>query len=426
MIDSVRYAPHIFLALVDSKNGIQIPEHSPEAVDAFCEAAGVSRSNEPGLSVVVPFPRPGLEPEHLLPHVISNYFFPILTGQLIVEIGDKTVDSAGFDELAQKYGGDGLKDGSLIRFIRSVDGIRNREPNIQLKMDWVKNGATGSLEEEQIEAARTTYRAGELVAFRAPLQLRRKSGAIEQTFVDVFLQKSLDVTKGQALFVRGTITIPGEARNFRGKRSFGAMIAGHPVIIEFLGDAENPSHTKWIGTAEKLAASWASPSDKISAIRRLLNDLNDLVMEAEAQVDELALIEFFSIPKSVESGKQRPKSAPIRVPVPDLPPPKPKAFSVQSRSGGFAIQGNPSSDVELPFQLKVVAAYDVRRGNPFTKYKRQDFDFRGATPIRTKGAGVSWEASESNTFILDVSSRNFRFEVSGFDTERDLELSVRR
>lgn len=425
-IGAVNYAPHVFFA-VPADDDFQLPSRDSSTIDAFRKAAGITRTNEPGLSIAVLCLREGLEPTKLMPHVITNYFFPILTGRLVVEMGDKKIDAASFDELAESHGGPELADGSLIQFIRRVDTARSVAPGTSLGSDWIKQGVAKSLTEAELKDVRSSFAAGELVSVRAPVDLRRKGGATLQTFVDAYLQAAPDSSKGQAVYVRGDITIPGESRSFRGRKTMAALLASDTSIVEFLGDSENPAHTRWVGSADKLTAKWSSAGEKVSAIKRLLNDLNDIVTEAETRIDETALIEFFSIPTPVApEGTKKPK--PIPPPPPPSPPPhqNPRAFNVTPRAGGFVIRGNPAAIVPVPYQIRVVAAYGVRRGNPFKRHKPQDFDFRGSGSIVATVTGATWHATEPNTILVDVASPDFKFEVAGFDTERDLELNVRR
>ncbi len=421
------YAPHVFFA-VPAEDGFQLPEREPPSVDTFCTMAGITRTNEPGLSIAIVCLRDGLEPEKLLPHVITNYYFPILTSRLVVEIGDKVINAASFDELAKSHGGPELKDGALIQFIRQVDAARAAKPVFTLSPEWTKEGGSPWLDESELSRIRTAYEANELVAIRAPLTLRRKNGTTETTHIDTFLKRATQPATGHALFVRGSITIPGESRSFRGRTTFAALLASEQKIAEFLGDSENPAHTKWVGSADKLTKHWMNAGQQVAAIKRLLNDLTDLVTEADTSVDESALIEFFAIPRRVKQTAPR-VAPPSPSPSPPSIPPRairPKAFNVVARPGGFVIRGNSASDVSLPYQLRVVTAYGVRKGNPFKKHKPQDFDLRSTSSVRTTAVGASWLPQESNVILVDVTQADFRLEVSGFDTERDLELDVRR
>ena len=424
-VGSTSYAPHVFFA-VAAEDGFQLPERETAAVEAFVMAAGITRKQEPGLSIAVICLQPDLEPSKLLPHVINNYYFPILTDRLIVEVNDQVVENASFDQLAKTYGGGNLADGHLINYIRSVEVARNLEPTITLSNEWsTAAGVTGSLTDAQITKLRDAYLASKLIHIRAPIGLRRKNGTTESTFVDAFMQKTPEQVKSQALFVRGSITIPGEAKSFRGQQTYAALLATDAKIVEFLGDAENPAHTRWVGSAKKLTDNWMAPGEKVAAIKRLLNDINDLLVDTENRIDESALVEFFSIPKPVVAKREKPSPTP-RPPRPDIPTSPPRAFNVASKLGGFIVKGNIASDVVVPYQIKIEMGYGVRRGKSFKKHTVQDFDVRSSKSIEAKLANVSWRAIEKNIVHLDVADHNFRFELSGFDTERDLELDVRQ
>lgn len=425
-IDDINYAPHIFFGDRAADNGIQIPVTDPAAVAEFCKAAGISRNSEPGLSIAIMCPRDGLEPDDLLPHLIRNYFFPILTSDLTVEIGDQVVNAASFDELAKAHGGPELADGQLIQFIRAVDADRHNAPKVSLPLEWSKVGGNISIADTELAALRRAYSEGKLIGVRAPIELKRVNGLIETTHVDAFLQKAPDSVNGQALYVRGGITIPGESRTFRGKKAFAALLASDSAATEFLGDAENPAHTRWIGTADKLTKKWAAPDKKIAAVRRLLNGLSDLLSEADKQVDESALLDFFSIPiaaKEVKKLNATVKPAPPKLSVPP-PPPTPRSFRVAQIAGGFEIRGNPGAAKPLPYQLNVRVAYGVRRGDPFKKFKKHDFDFT-ARDLNVAVKNASWQSTEPNMIQVDVSSHDFLVKIVGFDHERDIELDVK-
>lgn len=95
-------APYGFYANVGFK-GIQVPETDKAAIAKFTKVTALTRSNEPGFSVVIPFPIDQLKPESLIEGVIANYFYPILTGELEVEVQGETISAATFDAVAAKY-----------------------------------------------------------------------------------------------------------------------------------------------------------------------------------------------------------------------------------------------------------------------------------------------------------------------------------
>ena len=73
------------------------------------------------------------------------------------------------------------------------------------------------------------------------------------------------------------------------------MVASFGAVADFLGDAENPAHTVWNATAEKLTENWVNPSAALRSIRFSLKQLQSLLGEQVEQEDPDALIDFFSL-----------------------------------------------------------------------------------------------------------------------------------
>lgn len=422
------YAPHIFFAKDGPADKIQLPESDSATVDAFVSASGITRTDEPGLSIAVLCARPWLTPDKLLPYVLSNYFFPVLRGKLKVEIGEKVVDKDTFDALAKEYGEGKVIGNGIVQFIRSLPNADDAGPTYTLADTWLKapigQVVTSSLTADQIEAARVAYAAGDLIGVRAPLALKRKDGREEATYVDAFVRRSGE-NEPYAIYVRGSITIPGEAKTFRGRGAFGALIAEHPAMTDFLGDAENPAHTRWSASSGKLAERWKAGADKVKAIRNILNELHRAVADIDEKVDEDIFIDILSVPKPSPAVKPRPEKdvVPDKVEKKDA---KPKDFTITRLGGGFAVRGVPGGPTPTPFSINVRMAYDVRRGNPFAKFKSFDFDATDSTSIDVQTTGaVELARVEPNLITLIVEDHGFECEVHGFDTERDLIVNAR-
>ena len=417
-IDNKNYAPHGFFA--DARlDGFQLPIMDPERIQKFQNAAGLSRKGEPGLSIVIPFISEDLKLADFIPIIVRNYFFPILTGQLEVEVGAEKITGATFDALARKYGGPTLADGQLTRFIRDIEVARSGKPTVTLLPNWSQN-MERALDEEALKTLRESYGGRKLVHVRVPVALKRKAGPEEISFFDLFLRSADDGIRGQALFIRSAITLPGEAQFFRAGQAFGALVASDGPVTAFLGDAENPAHTRWNGNAEKLTNNWKNPSARLREIRGSLNALHDLIARAIEKLENDALIHLLSIK---EAGVERKisKSDPVIKP-PVVPPltPKPRLYTIVPRHGGFAIKGDSgAAEAGFPLQIKVSAAYDLMRGNPLTKHSPLDFDFTKGEIIISK-TGAECTPIAANELLIDAADRTFLVEVTGFDANRDL------
>ena len=97
-----------------------------------------------------------------------------------------------------------------------------------------------------------------------------------------------------------------------------------------------------------------------------------------------------------------------------------KYFRITKIKGGFKIIPG-----DLPFEselrLRISTGYDLRKGNPLTKYVESDFLLEKA-PIRFKDSlyGVNIISVEKNQILLDVTDLDFQLVVTGFDDKRDL------
>jgi hypothetical protein len=258
---------------------------------------------------------------------------------------------------------------------------------------------------------------GDVVVVRAPLLLKRKDGTELRTYIDLFLRRAQADTP--ALFVRGAIVLNAESKYFRGRKVFSAVIADEPAISEFLGDAENPAHTGWSATAEKVSARWRTPRDRLAEVRGALQKLHNSLVSAVETYDKDALIDIFSIPS--EDGSKGEKKKGEKVDPRELPeiPVRPRAFNVVELSDGFGIRSGTINDDDLPFSIRVRLAYDVLRGNPFSKHDPADFDLREKN-LKFFGKGAKLAAKGAAILHIDVIEKDFSIDVRGFDTNRDL------
>jgi hypothetical protein len=414
------FAPHAFFAQ-EGEEGFQLPETSSVAVERFVRATRMTRRGEPGLSIAIPFPLAELTIEGMLPHAINNWFFPILTQKLIVALDTLVLSHETFEELAKEFGGPEFQDGERVIFLTAIHDARQAPPKVSLGNSWTADDNLG-LSDDAVSELRERFAEHALVAVRAPIRLKWKTGEQYDTHFDIYLQRSHDPAKMEAYFVRGSITVPGEARRFRGRGAFGALVADDAAIASFLGDAEGPAHTTWSTTAEKVKEKWKDPRGRLREIRDGLGKLHALVARIEETTDPDALREVFSVP---DHGSKHPKKPNIPVvPPPDVPPiPKrPRRYRLSQTTSGFSVGATLHSEPGMTVEIQM--AYDVATGNPFSDYSDLDFDAtKDGLDIVASGATVT--ATNGNTLAIAVNDVNFSVRVSGFDSNRDLILKER-
>jgi hypothetical protein len=81
-------------------------------------------------------------------------------------------------------------------------------------------------------------------------------------------------------------------------------------------------------------------------------------------------------------------------------------------------------------KITVRAAYDVLRGNPFSKHGEFDFNFLegfgNGHDFNLEPVGVQVRPLSASTLEIDAQKVDFIVEMKGFDPNRDLKLDLRR
>ncbi len=410
------FVPQGFFALSGPRE-IQRPSDLPEDLAAFRNSSGASRTDEPGLSIAIPFLHEEITIEALVPHVVRNWFIPILGGRLVVEIGDVTLTADSLSAIAATHGGPEFADGVRLSFVSAVHDAHRSAHIVPLASDWANSTQRLFADDGTLAQLRERYESGELVSARAPITLRRKSGEVLQTHVDLFLQRAQNVPGGEAFFVRGGMSVPIEARRARRRACLSAMIADEPAVEEFLGDAETPAHTSWQGTAEKVRANWQNPQQRLREVRDALSRFTDVVAVPGDRMDEGALAHVFGIPRGgTQSSAPRAKPLLRRPPVPPITR-KPARYRLEQRTGGFSVNGVRESQLPLRIQLRM--AYSVIDGNPLRQYSPHDFEL-GNGGLDIECSGAAFEIAGPNTLVVDALQADFRLSITGFDSNRDL------
>ncbi len=395
-----------------------LPSTDANLCREFAKATGLRRTDQTGLSLVIPYLLPEIEPQHLMLATLKNYYFPILTGRLIVDVNDTRISAETFDQVSAELGGEAIA-ASVLSFVRQLQSLRATRA-VPLPDNWQSTAITGELLGEELATTlRNQFKAGEMLYVRAPLSVSLKTGQARSrsTHVDLFMRPTVAGERSQTLVVRGSITVPTEGKKAHLPDCHAALVADDPVISQVLGDAENPAHTQWNERAEKLRANWAGAHTVLRRIRAVLHEIHAVVADRIERDDPLALVDFFSIP--IERPKDRGQRGTTGR-TKDLPPPRQKPFRIQRRVGGFTLLPNPKAPPEnFPLKIHLRCAYDVLNGNPFRRFSDDDFNFF-KEGLRIEKHNADCWPTDPNQVDIEARSSDFRIEVTGFDVNRDL------
>lgn len=424
-IDGLDYPPHAFFSDIkqdDPQKGLQVPLRDEALIGRFVKEFSLTRQGEPGLSIVIPFPREGLALRDMIEVGIINYFIPILRGQLRLEFNDVVVDSESVHHLAHKHAHGKIRDADeLFAFVTEAD---KASPSLTAKSNWFSKGAVteAAFTDHELKSMREQFALGNLITVRFPFQYSFKSGETQSTEFLAHLKKPHTLSKGQDFYVRSGITLPAESK-FGERRALGMLIAEDEPIAEFLGDAENAAHTRWNGKAEKLQ-NYRNAEQRLRAVRNSLLNLYDLLTLTLEEQDERALIRFFwTLGPAGLTGKKAGTSPPN---VPNIPKPSSRWISINGFPGGFTVApGAVIPNDQLPIPLKLMVAFDVVQGNPFKLWSEYDFDFaKNGDATIEHNDDIQDIAASRNEISFLISGPDFRLNVSGLDTNRDLIVSA--
>jgi hypothetical protein len=434
-VDGRRYPPHAFFADTEQQipedpgSVMTVPVKDQVLVSEFLNHFSIDRSSETGLSVVIPFPNESFSVSKMIEVAIANYFYPIITGKLLLQIDTVEINADNIRELAKRYAAHRFHQIDLL--FDFIEEIYQAEQShlLELKPSWLDDRKLDEddFDSEVLEEVREKFSRGELVGLYLPVEVKPKHDENITSGFSVYLKKPDSLARGVDLYVRGGLTLPSE-RKFGDRRALGAMIAEEEPVCAFLGDAENAAHTKWTSNTEKLRKNYRSSQALITVIRNSVLNLYDLLEEVIEEVDEDALQSFFWFeePETGKKRKRRKKPKPPD-PIPPLPGPKP-LFSLSKVEGGFTLTSTDDfTEDSLPREVKIEIAYEVPKGNAFKKYSPHDFKLGGKSGIEcsVNRDSVKVISARQNVMQLEVISLPFRLTVKGFDPNRDLKIKVR-
>ncbi len=150
-----------------------------------------------------------------------------------------------------------------------------------------------------------------------------------------------------------------------------------------------------------------------------------LLTESESEEDHDLLADIFNLPDGALPDKKTGPDPNVIEPKKKVGPKKGKRiFNISRLDGGFAVSAAGTVEItDIPQCLEIQAAYEVRRGNAFSRYIPEDFDLKGGEfNIELHDATLLSRAG--NRILAKLESRDFKIAVKGFDVKRDVRVRV--
>lgn len=424
------YSPDGYLGLRDGNEKPILPVSDGKTLDRFCSDFNLQRSNEAGLSIVVPYIENDITVDNIQKAVVKDYFYPILKGDLVVtvesdsfvsEINSSTIKSLfsdadweGFSSIVQ------LAEWSLN------EGLEHYElnPCTDKRPVWSNN----LIPTDILPKMRAKFEQGEFLSVKATLNIRQKNDTGTPSHFMIYLKQGKN-DDGRPLFIReGIIVSDVKVRRTRGV--FSLVVIEDKPLATLLGDSENPAHTQWQKDSSNFRNKYVYGKSYIEFVTNAVSDIVSALSAQEDEIDPNLVLDIFSLPaeedevaKREDKEKDKKSGTETNKKTLDLPP-REKKFELEQIAGGFQLKAGKAK-LKPPAKIEVLVAYDVRKGNPLTKYDLSDFRL-DQMPIKIKkpSKGLRLTRIHQNSIIADVTKDDFELLVTGFDQNRDLYVKV--
>lgn len=417
---------HWGVRLPESGN-LVLPERDPAVIGEFRRVFRLRRSTENGLSVVVPWVVEEINAEGIRNATLSEYFLPLLRDELVVTI-HADGQSVQLDGEAVRAEAERTSDKVLQARLRlAIHIVSSGSPITEWPqrftyddIGWQRDAVSGDI----LEGVREVLEEGRPLSARVFTTVRRKGESLPQpTFLDFHVQRLEGIGMVRPLVIREGITLAEERTRYLTDH-VALVIADHGAFATLIGDAETPAHEAL--KPDLIKGKYVYPKKALTLAREGAFNLVRLLTESDRADDPLLLASFFPLISDIEPGRMAERTRPHRAgpepePVPTIASSPPR-FRVSRIEGGFRVRGNPEIEM-APEEITVLTAYDVRRGSPFKRYRKYDFDL-SRSPMRVRTEGCDTVTADGNRLVVRPGSLEFVAEVTGFDPQRDLIVRV--
>lgn len=394
----------------------------------FSESFALLRDGEPGLSLVIPFPHSEITPIEILKSIMIHYFYPILNGTLEIMLRhdgkEEELNSRNFIELASKqdWKGTSWENVRVKDLLEFVNTTRGKSVLMELKIINPDNPEiTTESFQDQLDSLREKFNSGEMISLKVPLQIKEVNKDSLDSYFDVFIQKKNDNSPADEYYVRSGITIT-DIRKISGFPVRSLFIAEDEAIAKFLGDAETPAHTNWNERTEGFAEKYEHARRKLRFITKGVSSIISYIYLPPKELKKDFLKDIFYINVETDMDKNEDEDATGKVKE-DIPNPKPRKYHLTKIDGGFRLTKS-KNEIETPMKVKIICAYDTRKGNPFNNYELYDFDLANSGfTISPKGCTIYHQIENKMEIVIE--EKDFELEVTGFDKLRDLIVDVK-
>ena len=437
-VDGTEYVPEGYWCGDTNTEGLPLPVEDPSSLEEFRSEWQLTRSDEPGLSVVVPYVASELTGMRIM-QVCIHFFVPILSNELVVELatpdlpmGKALITADSLKEWCAALTWNGRKRDKRhvpppVDFVKKCLAHNSSPASTrvlgQTRMPEMNEEA---FEEADLSTLRDQLEHEDLVAVSVRINLVRQKDPDISGDMTVFLKRHDQEQRYDTYYVREGMTIT-KLNSKAGLKGIQALVlVDKGPLAQLLGDAEGPAHEDWDTSEERPNKLWKKWKGRVTFCRKIVDALLEVLAPPTQKADFNLLSDFFSIEKTgaPQKAPSQGNEDKAKSKIGEITP-KPRWYRLDGKRGGFRIVTSPSAQVPEGAELMVSVAYDVPKGSPLKKWSSFDFDFKKKpAAIEFSGKQIQAKIVSGNVIRLKVEGPEFSFGATGFDRRTDLFVRI--
>ncbi len=417
---------------------IHLPVQTAVHIASFRQHLGITRqAGKTGLSLIIPSPK-DIRMADAVQITIAEFFVPILRGDLVVTLGETTLEKSSIVAIADQLLSDERAHElhtCTTKGYRAflVEAVGRSGSDAVIKSKPFANASQmseASFDGADLQAMRDALEAEGMVSVRFPVQVKSKAAAAAECYFEVHLACPFDLDRPEQAVIRRDLLI-GEEPVGGGKlrqRARCLTLVTDTELSRLLLSAEEATHLRWNTRLPRLGEYYRSGPEVVATVRNAMVRLLDVLTGGDQKRDFKLLSKYFSAPGTLSSvktkGKKSQKGKTVPIPGP-IPPPKAKLLAIDGLTDGCRVRPAKADalvSAKLPLEVSVEFAYEGLDKDAFNEYDPLDFDLGDkAFSIASAGCTVKQQAMNRVGFVVE--KPDFDFKLTGFD--KNLRLRMR-
>ena len=330
---------------------------------------------DPGCSIIIPFPKATVSPELLLETIVSEFALPVLAGELEIEVQGDEVDSESILELSA--------DENVNEANRFLKDVRAASPDCKVTIgpnQLRRELSADVFEGDELQRLADRFQDGELVCVEVLLRFNETSDGWGT--LTVAARKLDDGQKGRGVVARQGLAIRDYCGNaFSEPQNSCVLMKSVDALSTLLKRTEPASH-RVFEPGEILASECSEPKALIDRVRTLHHNLVAILGGLDREEDDSIFSDLFS------SGGGRDSV--------DPPPSQPDPFvmAMPDNDQSIRLHANPEYEAAAGESWNVLVVLDSIHGSSRARrsFQAGTFDLRSAD-LRVEGGQASVAAA---------------------------------